>query len=131
MRISIRIPFTYRDIVLNALCRVNVAAKGFWDGQGTSYPSGEDTIYDSETLFGIKSLRPGKSSNSQTGPGFDEPAAKERMPTMPDSLKMKGERRHSMPGQWTKRRAEILEDFDFFEYRERSYRPNPFCVSSG
>ncbi len=38
MRISIRIPFTYRDIVLNPLCRVNVATKGFSHGQGTSYP---------------------------------------------------------------------------------------------
>jgi hypothetical protein len=35
----------------------------------------------------------------------------------------KDETKVTMPGQWATRRAEILEDFDFFEYRERSYRP--------
>jgi hypothetical protein len=131
LRISIRTSFSYRDIVLNSLCRVNAAAKGFSDGQGTSYPRGEDTTYDSETVFGINSPRPGKSGSNQTGPGLDEAAANEWMPTMPDALKMKDGTKGTMPGQWAKRRAEILEDFDFLEYRERNYRPNPFCVSSG
>jgi len=92
---------------------------------------GEDTIYDSETVFAIKSLRPSKSGNNQTGPAFDEAAANECMPTMPDALKMRDGTKVTTPGQWAKRRAEILEDFDFLEYRERSYRLNPFCVSSG
>jgi hypothetical protein len=127
----IKILFGYSDIVLNPLCRVNGAAKEFSDGQGTSYPPREDTISDSETSFRIKSLRPGKSGGNQTGPGFDEAAANEPMPTMPAALRVKDGTDVTMPGQWAKRRAEILEDFDFFEYRERSYRVNPFCVSSG
>jgi hypothetical protein len=131
MRTSIRISFTYGNIVLNRLCRVNGAARGFWDGQGTSYPPCEDTIYDSETVFGIKSLRPGKGGSNQTGPGFDEAAANEQIPTMPDALNMRDGTKVTMPGRWAKRRAEILEDFDSLEYRERSYRPSPFCVSSG
>jgi len=128
----IEILFAYRNIVLNPLCRVNGATKEFSDGQGASYPSGEGTIYDSETVFSIKSLRPGKSGSNQTGPGFDEAAAtNEWMPTMPDTLKMKDGTKLTMPEQRAKRRADIPEDFDFLEYRERSHRPNPFCVSSG
>ncbi len=129
MRIGIRTSFAYRDIVPNRLCRVNGAAKGFWDGQGTPYPPAEDTIHDSETVFGIKSLRPGKSGSNQTAPGFDEAAANEWMPTMPDALKVKDGKKVTMAGQWAKRRAEILEDFDFLEYRERSYRASPSCDS--
>jgi hypothetical protein len=127
----IEILFAYRNIVLNPLCHVNVAAKGFWDRQGTSYPPAEDTIYDSETVFGIKSLRPGKSGSNQTGPGFDEADAKDWTPTMPDALKIKDGTKVTMPGHWAEQRAEILEDFELLEYRERSYCPNPFCVSSG
>lgn len=29
-------------------------------------------------------------------------------------------------GAGAKRRAEIPADYDFFEYRQRSYRPSPF-----
>lgn len=36
---------------------------------------------------------------------------------------MKDEAKVTMTGQWVKRRAEILEDFDFFEYREGNYWP--------
>ena len=62
--------------------------------------------------LGIKALRPGKSGNNQTGKGFDEATANDWMPTMPDVLKMKDGTKVTTPGQWTKRRAEILEDFE-------------------
>jgi hypothetical protein len=62
--------------------------------------------------LGIKTLRPGKSGSNQTGPGFEEATANEWMPTMPDALKMKDGTKVTTPEQWTKRRAEILEDFE-------------------
>jgi hypothetical protein len=83
--------------------------------------------------LGIKALRPGKSGNNQTGPGFDEATANAWMPTMPDALRMKegmrvwrfGMSRHvpdvlemkegakvTTAAQWPRRRAEILEDFE-------------------
>ena len=63
--------------------------------------------------LGIKTLRPGKSGNNQTGPGFEEATANDWMPTMPDALKMKDGTKVTTPEQWrTKRRAEILEDFE-------------------
>ncbi len=39
--------------------------------------------------LGIKALRPGKSGNNQTGPGFEEATANDWMATMPDALTMK------------------------------------------
>lgn len=62
--------------------------------------------------LGILELRPGKSGSSQTGPGFDEATANEWMPTLPDLLTMKDGTKVTSPGQWPKRRAEILEDFE-------------------
>jgi hypothetical protein len=62
--------------------------------------------------LGIKALRPGKSGNNQTGPGFDEATANNWMPTMPDALKMKDGTKVTTAEQWAKRRAEILEDFE-------------------
>jgi hypothetical protein len=62
--------------------------------------------------LGVKSLRPGKSGNNQTGPGFEEATSNDWMPTMPDALKMKDGTKVTTPEQWTKRRAEILEDFE-------------------
>ena len=62
--------------------------------------------------LGIKALRPGKSGNNQTGPGFDEATANNWMPTLPDVLKMKDGTKVTTPEQWAKRRAEILEDFE-------------------
>jgi hypothetical protein len=41
----------------------------------------------------------------------------------------KDETKVAMPRQWAKRRAEILDDFSFSEYRQRSYRASPFCDS--
>jgi Spy/CpxP family protein refolding chaperone len=62
--------------------------------------------------LGIKALRPGKSGNNQTGPGFDDATSNDWMPTMPDALTMKDGTKVTMPEQWAKRRAEILEDFE-------------------
>ena len=62
--------------------------------------------------LGIKALRPGKSGSNQNGPGFDEATANNWMPTMPDPLKMKDGTKVTTAAQWTKRRAEILEDFE-------------------
>ena len=62
--------------------------------------------------LGIVSLRPGKSGQNQTGPGFDLATANAWMPTMPDVLKMKDGTKVTTPAQWTKRRAEIVEDFE-------------------
>jgi hypothetical protein len=62
--------------------------------------------------LGIRSLRPGKSGSNQTGPGFEEATANEWMPTMPDALTMKDGTKVTTQQQWSKRRAEILEDFE-------------------
>ena len=62
--------------------------------------------------LGVKALRPGKSGNNQTGPGFDEATANNWMSTMPDALTMKDGTKVTTPELWNKRRAEILEDFE-------------------
>ena len=51
--------------------------------------AGYDDHSNMMAQLGIKSLRPGKSGNNQTGPGFDEATANNWMPTMPDALRMK------------------------------------------
>ena len=62
--------------------------------------------------LGIKALRPGKDGNNQNGPGFDDAQTNNWMSTMPDALTMKDGTKVTTPEQWTKRRAEILEDFE-------------------
>ena len=63
--------------------------------------------------LGIKSLRPGKSGQNQTGPGFEEATANHWMSTMPDALTTKDGTKVTTPEQWwTKRRPEILEEFE-------------------
>jgi len=89
---------------------------GFGGGpRGTPAPwveAGYDDHKNMMSQLGIKALRPGKSGSNQTGPGFEEATANEWMPTMPDVLKMKDGTKVTTPEQWTKRRAEILEDFE-------------------
>ncbi len=89
---------------------------GGFGGRGEApAPWIEEGYNDHQNMMGqlaIKSLRPGKSGSNQTGPGFDEATANEWMPTMPDALKMKDGTTVTKPEQWTKRRAEILEDFE-------------------
>jgi Spy/CpxP family protein refolding chaperone len=84
-------------------------------GRGAPTPwieAGYDDHQNMMDQLGIKALRPGKSGNNQTGPGFDEATANDWMPTMPDALKMKDGTKVTTPEQWTKRRAEILEDLE-------------------
>ena len=73
---------------------------------------GYDDHQNMMNQLGIKALRPGKSGNNQTGPGFDETTANNWMPTMPEALKMKDGTKVTTAEQWAKRRAEILEDFE-------------------
>ena len=84
-------------------------------GRGAPAPwieAGYDDHQNMMNQLGIKSLRPGKSGNNQTGPGFDDATANDWMPTMPDALKMKNGIKVTKASHWTKRRAEILEDFE-------------------
>ncbi|HEX4998142.1 MAG TPA: acetylxylan esterase, partial [Terriglobia bacterium] len=60
----------------------------------------------------ITALRPGKSGSNQTGKGFELESANEIMPTLPDVLTFKNGSKVTTPEQWTRRRAEILEDFE-------------------
>jgi hypothetical protein len=85
-------------------------------GRGAAPPAWIEAGYnDHQNMMdqlAIKTLRPGKSGNNQTGKGFDEATANDWMPSMPDALKMKDGTKVTTPEQWTKRRAEILEDFE-------------------
>jgi hypothetical protein len=85
-------------------------------GRGGAPPAWVEAGYnDHQNMMdqlGIKTLRPGKSGSNQSGPGFDEATANDWMPTMPDALTLKDGTKVTTPGQWTKRRAEILEDFE-------------------
>jgi hypothetical protein len=65
-----------------------------------------------QELLGITKLRPGKSGSNQSGPGFDEATANAWMPTMPDVMKFKNGTKVTSADQWTKRRAEIVADFE-------------------
>jgi hypothetical protein len=91
------------------------AGMGFGGRGGAAAPWIEAGYNDHQNMMeqlGIKSLRPGKSGSNQSGPGFDEATANEWMPTMPDALTMKDGTKVTTAEQWTKRRAEILEDFE-------------------
>ena len=88
---------------------------GGFGGRGVPAPwieAGYDDHQNMMDQLGIKSLRPGKSGNNQTGPGFDDATANDWMPTMPDALTMKNGIKVTKASHWTKRRAEILEDFE-------------------
>lgn len=62
--------------------------------------------------LGIKTLRPGKNGQNQTGPGFDEATANPYSNSMPDVLTMKDGTKVTRADQWPARRAEIQEDFE-------------------
>jgi lysophospholipase L1-like esterase len=61
----------------------------------------------------IKSLRPGPSGNEQdpNHANYDETKANP-FPSLPDVLTLKNGQRVSTRAQWTKRRAELVEDFE-------------------
>jgi Spy/CpxP family protein refolding chaperone len=85
---------------------------GFGGASASWVPAGYDDHQNMMDQLGIKTLRPGKSGNNQTGKGFDEATANDWMPTMPEVLTMKNGVKVTSREQWTKRRAEILEDFE-------------------
>jgi hypothetical protein len=60
----------------------------------------------------ITALRPGKSGSNQTGPGFELASANAMMSSLPDVLVFKNGTKVTTPEQWTRRRAEIVEDFE-------------------
>ena len=89
---------------------------GGFGGRGGPPPAWIEAGYDDHQnmmdQLGIKALRPGKNGSPQTGPGFEEATANEWMSTMPDALTMKNGTKVTKASQWSKRRAEILEDFE-------------------
>lgn len=91
-------------------------AQGFVGGRGAARPAfipeGYDDHQNMMDQLGIKSLRPGKSGNNQTGKGFDEATANDWMPTLPDVLKMNDGKMVTTPQQWPARRAEIVQAFE-------------------
>ena len=70
------------------------------------------TTVDQLGSQGWRAFRPGKDGQNQSGKGFDDALANDWMSTMPDALTMKDGTKVTTPEQWTKRRAEILEDFE-------------------
>ena len=103
----------------NAAAPTPQARGGFggFGGRGGPPPAWIEKGYDDHQnmmdQLGIKTLRPGKSGNNQTGPGFDDATANDWMPTMPDALTMKDGTKVTTADQWwSKRRPEILEDFE-------------------
>src|SRR5262249_14092576 len=60
--------------------------------------------------LGVKALRRGADPNNQST--FDEATANPYRASMPDVLRMKNGTRVTRAGQWPRRRAEILEDFE-------------------
>ena len=91
--------------------------RGGFGGGGRGAPTpwieaGYDDHQNMMNQLGIKALRDGKSGSNQTGPGFDDATANDWMPTMPDALTMKNGIKVTKASHWTKRRDEILEDFE-------------------
>ena len=83
--------------------RRGFAGFGGFGGRGQApapwIEEGYDDHQNMMDQLGIKSLRPGKSGNNQTGPGFDEATANEWMPTLPDALTMKDGTKVTTPQQ--------------------------------
>ena len=75
-------------------------------------PQGYDDHQNMMDQLNIKSLRPGKNGNKQTGKGFDDLTGNDMMTSLPDVLKMNDGTKVTTVQQWPKRRAEILEDFE-------------------
>src|SRR3954454_309114 len=63
--------------------------------------------------LGIKTLRPGPSGNEQdpNHANYDESKANP-FPNLPDVLTLKNGKKVAAREQWTRRRAEIVEDFE-------------------
>ena len=86
----------------------------FLPGTGRAQPapsqSGFDDHQNMMDQLGIKAIRRGPDPNNQAT--FDEATANPYKESMPDVLRMKDGKKVARAGQWQKRRAEILEDFE-------------------
>ncbi len=115
---QIKQSFSHRAALAASLLALAAAlplASGFGGGRGQSapwIPQGYDDHQNMMNQLGIKALRPGKNGNPGTGPGFIEETANAWIPTLPDALTMKDGTKVTTQEQWTKRRGEILEDFE-------------------
>jgi hypothetical protein len=87
--------------------RAGGAAPG---GFARAEPGGYDDHRNMMEQLGVKALRPGESGQNQER--FTEEKANPYQDTMPDVLKLKDGTKVTAPEQWTRRRAEILEDFE-------------------
>jgi len=79
--------------------------------QGQQAPADQDRQNMMDQLK-ISALRPGKNGQNQTGKGFELASANEMMSSLPDALVFKNGTKVTTPEQWTRRRAEIVEDFE-------------------
>ncbi len=81
---------------------------------GRAQPASSQPGYDDHQnmmdQLGIKAIRRGPDPNNQST--FDEATANPYKESMPDVLRMKDGKKVARAGQWQKRRAEILEDFE-------------------
>jgi hypothetical protein len=86
----------------------------FGGRQGAPPPAFIEPGYDDHqnmmNQLGVTKLRPGESGQNQER--FKEENANPYKDTMPDVLKMKDGTKVTTAEQWTKRRAEIVEDFE-------------------
>ena len=63
-------------------------------------------------LLNIAALRPGASGNPAAPNAANSDEAKVGAYTLPDPLRFKDGAKVTGPGQWSRRRAELLEEFD-------------------
>lgn len=91
---------------------VSVIAAGQAPAGAAAQAGGYDDHQNMMDQLKITKLRPGKSGQNQTGPGFELESANAMMSTLPDVLVMKNGTKVTTPAQWTQRRAEIAEDFE-------------------
>lgn len=79
-------------------------------GQGNPVQPGFNDHQHMLDQLGIRSLRRGPNPNDQST--FDEAKANPYHDTMPDVLRTKDGKKVTRRSQWSKRRAEIIEDFE-------------------
>jgi len=102
--------------LLSLAVAVPMASMGFGGGRGGPPPAFIEQGYNDHQhmmdALGIKTLRPGKNGQNQTGPGFDEATADIMFKSMPDMMKFHDGTKVTSADQWPKRRAEIVADFE-------------------
>ncbi|MHB8636527.1 MAG: GDSL-type esterase/lipase family protein [Fimbriimonadaceae bacterium] len=102
-------PNCVRMLLLASLFALTVAAVARQFGPPGPPPPFDDHAEMMKQL-GLKKIRPGPNPNDQST--FDEATANPFKNSMPDALTMKDGAKVTTPAQWTKRRKEILEDFE-------------------